>query len=169
MALEAFGLLEITQCIHLLNNVIEVIPNHTEAVRLRALCYALSGQELQAIEELKKLKRTLIAKVSSSDPNLLGVRDPQNTSKTLFDFQEGDKIEITDFSPEGKNSRGETIPKGKYLYVSRIKRKGTDNWVDAQGVIFADAIKPTSIEQVAERIQASQRALSSPVRTKIEF
>jgi hypothetical protein len=74
-----------------------------------------------------------------------------------LDFQEGDVIEIKDFSPEGKNSSGATIPKGKYLYVSRIKKKGTDNWVDAQGVVFADVIKPTSIEQVAERIQASQR------------
>jgi uncharacterized caspase-like protein len=157
MALEAFGALEINQCISLLNNVIEVIPNLTEAVRLRALCYTLSGQELQAIDELKKLTRTLKAKVFSKDSNLLGVRDPQNTAKKLLDFQEGDVIEIKDFSPEGKNSSGATIPKGKYLYVSRIKKKGTDNWVDAQGVVFADVIKPTSIEQVAERIQASQR------------
>jgi len=156
LALEAFGSLEITQCIHLLNNVIEVIPNHTEAVRLRALCYALSGQELQAIEELKKLKSTLIAKVSSSDPNLLGVRDPQNTSKTLFDFQEGDVIEITDFSPEGKNSRGQTIPRGKYLYVTRMKKEGTEEWLDAKGVIFADAITPTSRDQVARQTQSSQ-------------
>lgn len=157
MALEAFGALEINQCISLLNNVIEVIPNLTEAVRLRALCYTLSGQELQAIDELKKLTRTLKAKVFSKDSNLLGVRDPQNTAKKLFDFQEGDVIEIKDFSPEGKNSSGATIPKGKYLYVSRMKKKGTDNWVDAQGVVFADVIKPNSIEQVAERIQASQR------------
>ena len=157
MALEAFGSLEISQCINLLNNVIEVIPNHTEAVRLRALCYTLSGQELQAIDELKKLTRTLKAKVFAQDRDLLGVRDPQNTGSTLVEFEQGDLLEVTNYSSEGKNSKGATIPKGKYLYVSRMKKKGAEDWIDAQGVIFADAIKPTSIEQVAERIQASQR------------
>ena len=89
------------------------------------------------------------------------MRDPQNTSRMLFSFQPGDELEISDYSAEGKNSGGQTIPKGKYLYVTRVKKEGTEEWLDAKGVIFADAITPTSIDQVARQTQSSQQPFGS--------
>lgn len=157
MALEAFGLLEINNCISLLDRVIEAVPNHTEAVRLRALCYTLNGQEIRAIQELKKLSRTLKAKVYASESTLLGVRDPKEVSQLLVAFNQGDVLEVVNYSSEGTNSSGDLLPAGKYLYVKRLQRQDSQEWIDVDGVVFADAIKPTNMEQVVQRIQESQR------------
>ncbi len=157
MALEAFGLLDIGNCIALLNNVIAAMPNHTEAVRLLALCYTLNGQEIKAIQELKKLSRNLKAKVYTSNSNYLGVRDAANVQQSLMPLSSGDVIEIVNFSGAGTKSTGEAIPEGAFLYVSRIQKQGIGDWVDVNGVVFSEAIKPTTVEQVIQNIQDSQR------------
>lgn len=146
MALDAFGLLEYGECIERLTKVLEALPNHEEAIRLRSLCYRLSGEVVEAIDDMKKLQSSLKAKVFASDPSLLGIRAPNNTQTILFDLLPGDWVEIVNYSSEGKNSRGEILPAGKYLYVSRLKRKGSEEWIDAKGVIFADAIRLQSQE-----------------------
>jgi hypothetical protein len=160
-AIEAFGALKIAGCMSLLDGILKTHPDHADAIRLRSRCLTLSGRAVEAIDDLKKLSLKLTAKVFTADASLLGVRDPQNTSKILFPLQTGDEVEISDYSPEGKNSRGQTIPKGKYLYVTRLKKKGTEEWLDAKGVIFADAITPTSIDQVAHR----ELSISYPLDT----
>ena len=147
LALDAFGLLEYGECIERLTKVLEALPNHEEAIRLRALSYGLSGEVVKAIDDMKKLQSSLKAKVFASDSSLLGIRAPNNTQTILFDLQPGDWVEIVNYSSEGKNSRGEILPAGKYLYVSRLKRKGSEEWIDAKGVIFADAIRLQSQEQ----------------------
>lgn len=157
LALDAFAILNINSCISLLDRVTEVLPNHTESLRLRALCYTLTGQEIKAIDELKKLSRTLKAKVYASESTLLGVRNPTNVSQSLASFSQGDVLEIVNYSGEGTNSSGEVLPAGKYLYVKRLQRQDSQEWIDVEGVVFADAIKPTNIDQVVQRIQESQR------------
>ena len=161
MALDSFGMLEITNCIDLLTKVLEVMPNYVEAIRLRALCYTLSGDEVKAIDDMKKLGGSQKATVFATDSSLLGIRDPKNTQTTLFELNPGDWVEIVNYSSEGRNSRGEILSAGKYLYVSRLKKRGNDEWVDAKGVIFADAIRPSTEEEVAQRIQNSQREFGS--------
>ena len=153
MALDSFGMLEITNCIDLLTKVLEVMPNYVEAIRLRALCYTLNGDEVKAIDDMKKLRRSLKVGVFAEE----AIRDPKNTQNELVKFGPGDSIEIQNYSNEGKNDRGEILPRGKYLYVSRLKKKGNEEWVDAKGVIFADAIRPSTEEELAQRIQDSQR------------
>lgn len=161
LAVEAFGALKIDRCMSLLEGILKTKPDHTDAIRLRARCLTLSGRSVEAVDDLKRLSLKLTAKVFTADASLLGVRDPQNTSRMLFSFQPGDELEISDYSAEGKNSGGQTIPKGKYLYVTRVKKEGTEEWLDAKGVIFADAITPTSIDQVARQTQSSQQPFGS--------
>lgn len=166
LALEAFGALKIDRCMSLLEGILKTKSDHTDAIRLRARCLTLSGRAVEAIDELKRLSLKLTAKVFTADASLLGVRDPQNTSKILLPFRTGDELEISDYSPEGKNSRGQTIPRGKYLYVTRMKKEGTEEWLDAKGVIFADAITPTSRDQVVRQTQSSQQPFgSATIRT----
>jgi len=161
MALDSFGMLELNNCIDLLKRVLEVMPNYVEAIRLRALCYTLNGDEVNALEDMKKLRRTLKARVFADESSVLGIRDPKRVDNVLFDLSPGDSLEISNYSNEGTNSRGEKLPAGKYLYVSRLKKKGTEEWQDAKGVIFADAIKPGNMEELAQRIQDSQREFGS--------
>lgn len=150
-AIEAFGALKIYRCMSLLEGILKTQPDHNDAIRLRARCLTLSGRAVEAIDGLKKLSLKLTVKVYSSNSSLLGVRDPQDTSKTLFPLQPGDEVEISNYSLEGKNSRGQAIPQGKYLYVTRLKKAGTAEWLIAKGVVFADSMTPTSSDQVAHR------------------
>jgi hypothetical protein len=161
MALDSFGMLELNNCIDLLTRVLEVMPNYVEAIRLRAVCYTLNGDEVNAIEDMKKLRRTLKASVFANDSGVLGIRDPKQTSNVLINLSPGDSLEIANYSNEGTNSRGEKLPAGKYLYVSRLKKKGEEEWQDAKGVIFADAIKPRDMNELAQRIQDGQREFGS--------
>jgi uncharacterized caspase-like protein len=151
-ALEAFSLLDIGSCIEFCTSVINELPAHREARKLRAICWSLSGKTVDAIKELQSISKPLKARVYSNSQSSLGLRAADNPNRVIAPFEKGDVLEISTYS-----AASSADAEGKYLFVSRMRKKGTDEWMDASGIVLADIIKPQTDNDRIELIQDSQK------------
>lgn len=131
----------------LTNNVITQETKSDDELKQQVNAFMQRGEVRQAVELMKGAGLSLEIPILSSDAHELGIREASDVSKVVAEFAKGDVIRVVNYSAVGMDHRRSVIPAGKYLYVSHLKRKGSDEWTEVKGVVFANTVVPASVRR----------------------
>lgn len=156
-AMDALYVGDTDLAIQLCSEVLETLPGHQHALRLRSISYATQGQFVEAFDDTKQLESKLKIRYSGSQ-QLASIRHLTQFQQKLRDLRPGDLIEVDNVSKEA----GET-QRGKYLRVCSIKPAGDSDWQAVEGWVEASQLIPASPEAQLEMLRSYQYAANQPV------